>query len=113
MKKITFLLSIVVLTASLALAIPVQTTNTAPPQQEGQKAGKTVSGQVSAVDSASNSIVLKDKAGKEVNLSVDTGTKITKGGKDITLADIKPGEMAIAEVMESDAGWKALSISIA
>lgn len=112
MKKITFVLSIIALTASLALAIPTQTTSPAS-QQEGQKTGTTVSGQVASVDSASNQIVLKDKAGKEVSLAVDTSTKITKGGKDIALADIKTGEMATAEVMESGGIWKALSISIA
>jgi hypothetical protein len=112
MKKITYVLSIIALTASLALAIPIQIASPAS-QQEGQKAGKMVSGQVAAVDATSNQIVLKDKAGKEVSLAVDTSTKITKGGKDIPLTDVKTGEMATAEVMESDGVWKALSISIA
>lgn len=108
MKKFTGALSIIVFAASLAIAIPVHTA-----EQEGQTAAKVLSGQVAAVDSAASKIVIKDKEGKEVSLIVDTNTRITKGGKDVALADVKPGEMATAECQESDAGLKALKITIA
>jgi len=108
MKRFAFALSVIVFAASLATAIPVHSTT-----QEGQMTAKVLSGQVASVDAAANQIVIKDKAGAEVSLMVDSSTKITKAGKNIALADVKPGQTATAEVQESDAGMKALSITIA
>jgi hypothetical protein len=53
---------------------------------------KTLKGQVVSVDAAKNMIAIKDETGADKTIQVAASTKITRGGKDITLADIKAGD---------------------
>jgi hypothetical protein len=77
-----------------------------------QKAMKTVTGEVSSVDSAKNEVVIKDDAGAEVRLMFDKTTKVTKEGKPITIAEVKPAEKVICDAEETANGWLAKSIKV-
>jgi hypothetical protein len=72
---------------------------------------KTVSGEVVSVDSAKKEVVIKDGAGNEAPIVVNESTKLTKGGKPATLADLKAGEKVTVELDE--AGDKLVAKSIA
>jgi hypothetical protein len=74
-------------------------------------AAKKYSGDVLNVDTASNQLTVKSETG-EVTMSVDTNTKITKGGKEITLAEIKVGDSVACDVEESPDGRKAKSVEV-
>jgi Cu/Ag efflux protein CusF len=71
---------------------------------------KTVSGEVVSVDSAKKEVVIKDGAGNEAPIVVSESTKLTKGGKPATLADLKAGEKVTVELDE--AGGKLVAKSI-
>lgn len=59
----------------------------------------TIDGKVSAVSETSITVVDKDKA--EKTIAIDANTKITKGGKDATAADLKADD-AIQVVAKAD-----------
>jgi len=108
MKKFIFAFSLVVFLTSLGLAGATE-------QKSGssaQKAAKTVSGEVVSVDPAKNELVVKDETGGEVRLLVGRSTKVTKEGKAISLADLKPSEKVICEAEESAGSWTAKSIRV-
>ena len=52
---------------------------------------KSVSGSFVKADSTANTVTLK-VGGKEMTYNVSSDTKVTKGGKDITWADLKEGD---------------------
>lgn len=52
---------------------------------------KSVSGTFEKADSTANTVTLK-VGGKEMTYNVSSDTKVTKGGKDITWADLKEGD---------------------
>ncbi|HEV2668681.1 MAG TPA: hypothetical protein VG324_27435 [Blastocatellia bacterium] len=108
MKKFMFAFSLVLFLTSLGLtsAAGYQSASSA------QKAAKTVSGEVLSVDPAKNEMVVKDEAGSEVRLLVGKATKVTKEGKAISLADVKPSEKVICEAEESAGSWTAKSIRV-
>jgi Cu/Ag efflux protein CusF len=53
---------------------------------------QTLHGTVSSVDSDGGELKIKDAEGEEKTLPVSSSTKISKGGKEIKLADIKTGD---------------------
>jgi hypothetical protein len=108
MKKFIFAFSLVLFLTSLGLAgaTGYQSASSA------QKAAKTVSGEVVSVDTAKSELVLKDETGAEVRLLVAKGAKVTKEGKAISLADVKPSEKVICEAEESAGSWTAKSIRV-
>ena len=53
---------------------------------------KTLQGKVSSVDASGGKLTIKDDDGAEKTLRVSSSTKISKGGKDITLAELKAGD---------------------
>lgn len=53
---------------------------------------KSQGGKVVSVDASKNVIAIKDETGADKTLQVAATTKITRGGKDISLADIKAGD---------------------
>jgi hypothetical protein len=53
---------------------------------------QTLQGTVSAVDSGGGQLKIKDAQGAEKALKISSSTKISKGGKEIKLADIKVGD---------------------
>jgi hypothetical protein len=113
MKKFMFAFSMVLFLTSLGLA-NAQSGSSADQSaaQSAQKAAKTVSGEVVSVDPAKNELVVKDETGGEVRLQVGKATKVTKQGKAISLADLKPSEKVICEAEESAGAWAARSIRV-
>lgn len=106
MKKRIFAFSLVLFMAAFGLA-------SAQSGSSSQKALKTVSGEVMSVDSSRNEVVVKDDASKEVRLTVDKSTKITKEGKTVSLMEMKPSEKVTCECEESSSGYLAKSILVA
>jgi hypothetical protein len=82
------------------------------PQKKEQKA-KTInlSGTVSAVTDSAVTIVDSQKA--EHTLTVTSETKVTKGGKDATLADVKANDVVAIEAMKGEGNtWMAMKIAV-
>ncbi len=107
MKKFVFAFSLVLFLASLGLASAESQSNVA-----AQKAAKTVSGEVMSVDTAKNELVVKDETGGEVRLMVHRGAKVTRDGKAISLAEVKPSEKVTCEAEEHAGAWTARSIQV-
>src|SRR5215813_9993677 len=112
MKKFIFAFSLVLFLASFGLASVVMRQSDQTAASSAQKAAKTVSGEVVSVDPAKNELVVKDETGGEVRLVVGRSTKVTKEGKAISLADLKPSEKVICEAEESAGSWTAKSIRV-
>jgi hypothetical protein len=111
MKKFMFAFSLVLFLTSVGLAgaTAYQSDSSA---QAKQKAAKTVTGEVVSVDTAKSEMVIKDETGGEVRLLVGKGAKVTKQGKPITLADVKPSEKVVCEAEEAAGSWTAKSIRV-
>jgi hypothetical protein len=74
---------------------------------------KTATGKVKSA--AADSIVVEGKEqGKDAEWSfgVDAGTRIKKGGKDATAADIKPGDAVQVRYMEHDGKSIAQTVTV-
>ena len=108
MKKFIFAFSLVLFLTSLGLASATDYQSDA----SAQKAAKTVSGEVMSVDPAKNELVVKDETGGEVRLTVGKATRVTKEGKAISLADVKPSEKVVCEAEQVAGGWTAKSIRV-
>jgi hypothetical protein len=82
------------------------------PQKKEQKT-KTMmlKGTVSAVTDSAVTIVDSQKG--EHTLTVTSETKVTKGGKDATLADVKANDVVAIEAMKGEGDtWMAMKISV-
>ena len=112
MKKFIFAFSLVLFLTSLGLAGAANAQSGSSEGSSAQKAAKTVSGEVMSVNPAKNELVVKDETGGEVRLVVGRSTKVTKEGKAISLADLKPSEKVICEAEESAGSWTARSIRV-
>jgi hypothetical protein len=87
----------------------------AAPAKDPQKAEKaqtsTINGTVSAVTDSAVTIV--DSAKAEHTVAVNSETKVTKSGKDATLADVKANDAVVVEARKGEDGsWTALKISV-
>jgi Domain of unknown function (DUF5666) len=82
------------------------------PQKKEQKPKTTtINGTVSAV--AESTLTIVDSKNAEHTLSVTSETKVTKGGKDATLADVKANDVVTIEAKKGDGDtWTALKISV-
>ena len=79
-------------------------------EQKEQKT-TTLNGTVSAVTDSTVTVVDSQKA--EHVLAVTSDTKVTKGGKDATIADVKANDTVAVEVRKGDDDtWTALRISV-
>lgn len=108
MKKYAFAISLILINAWIGLAAARHEANPA-----AQNDTKMVSGAVLTISAGANEIVIKDDTGTEVHVAVSKSTKITRGGKTISLADVKAGEMITSECqMSSDGGCLAKSITV-
>jgi predicted RNA-binding protein with EMAP domain len=112
MKKFMFAFSLVLFLTSLGLASATNRQSGSSEVQSAPKAAKTVSGEVMSVDPSKNELVVKDETGGEVRILVGKATKVTKQGKAISLADVKPSEKVICEAEESAGSWTAKSIRV-
>lgn len=88
------------------------------PAQETKKKEKeqttdttTINGTVSAITDSAVTIVDSQKA--EHTVSVTGETKVTKAGKDATLADVKANDVVAIEAKKGEGNtWMALKISV-
>ena len=85
------------------------------PAKETKKQQKsdttTINGTVSAVTDSTVTIVDSEKA--EHTLAVTSETKVTKAGKDATLADVKANDVVAIEAKKGEGNtWTALKISV-
>ncbi len=80
--------------------------------KEKQKADTTtINGTVSAVTDSAVTIVDDQKA--EHTVAVTGETKVTKAGKDATLADVKANDVVAVEVKKGDGDtWTAVKIAV-
>lgn len=100
------------LLSSASMAKQEQTMPAKDPQKKEQKAKTTtINGTVSAVTDSAVTIV--DTAKAEHTLTVTTETKVTKGGKDATLADVKANDVVAIEATKGEGNtWTALRIAV-
>ena len=89
--------------------------NPAPPAQETKKEQKTdtttINGTVSAVTDSAVTIVDSQKA--EHTVAITPETKVTKAGKDATLADVKANDVVAIEAKKGEGNtWKAVKIAV-
>src|SRR5689334_7292964 len=71
----------------------------------------TINGTVSAVTDSAVTVVDSEKA--EHTLTVTAETKVTKAGKDATLADVKANDVVAVEARKGDDNtWTAVRISV-
>ena len=82
-----------------------------PQKKEHKMKTTTLNGTVSAVTDSAVTIVDGQKA--EHTLTVNSDTKVTKGGKDATLADVKANDVVAIEAMKGEGDtWTAMKISV-
>lgn len=82
-----------------------------PAKEKKEQKTTTINGTVSAVTDTALTIVDSEKA--EHTLAVTVETKVTKGGKDATLADVKANDVVTIEAQKGeDDTWTALKISV-
>lgn len=100
------------LLSSASMAKQDPTTPAKDPQKKEHKSKTTtINGTVSAVTDAAVTIV--DTAKAEHTLTVTSETKVTKGGKDATLADVKANDVVAIEATKGEGNtWTALKISV-
>ena len=95
-------------------AIPIMAMQDPPmkPDKEVQKKDTaTISGTVTAVTDSSLTILDAKKA--EHTVGITSETKVTKGGKDASLADVKANDVVMIEAKKSaDEAWVALKIAV-
>ncbi len=81
------------------------------PAKEKEKKTTTISGTVSAV--TDSTVTILDSQKKEHTISVTSDTKVTKAGKDATIADLKVNDAVTIEAKKGHGDtWTALKISV-
>jgi Domain of unknown function (DUF5666) len=101
------LLSASVLMAKQDQAMPAKD----PQKKEDKTETTTINGTVSAVTDSALTII--DSAKAEHTLAVTSETKVTKGGKDATLNDLKANDVVTIEAKKGEGDtWTALKISV-
>jgi len=99
------------LSASVIMAKQDQAMRANDPQKEQKTKTVTIKGTVSAVTESALTIVDSQKT--EHTISVTSETKVTKGGKDATLADVKANDIVTIEAKKGEGDtWTALKISV-
>ena len=115
MKKMILLVTLLTLVAFVSGAMAQQKPAPAPapapaaPAKEEKPKIEKFSGVVEKVDEMAKAVVVKDKK-VEKTFAVDDKTKITKGGKDMPLAELKKG-MNVSVEYKKD-GEKLVAVAI-
>ncbi|MDO9350207.1 MAG: DUF5666 domain-containing protein [Deltaproteobacteria bacterium] len=115
MKKMILLVTLLTLVAFVSGAMAQQKPAPAPapapaaPAKEEKPKIEKFTGVVEKVDEMAKAVVVKDKKG-EKTFAVDDKTKITKGGKDIPLAELKKGTNVSVEYKKD--GEKLVAVAI-
>ena len=80
-------------------------------KQKKEKDTQTINGTVSAVTDSAVTVVDSQKT--EMTVAVTSDTKVTKAGKDATLADVKANDVVAIEVKKGDGDtWTAVKIAV-
>lgn len=117
MTQLTRALGAAMLCLGLLLSGSVLAAQEQMPAKDAQKKAEkaqtsTINGTVSAVTDSALTIV--DSAKAEHTVAVNSETKVTKSGKDATLADVKANDTVTVEAKKAEDGtWQALKISVA
>lgn len=83
-----------------------------PQKKEEKTKTTTINGTVAAVTDSALTII--DSAKAEHTLAVTSETKVIKGGKDVTLNDLKANDVVTIEAKKGEGDtWTALKISVA
>lgn len=99
------------LLVSTSIAMTKQDPVPAQPKKEQKSKTTTLNGTVSAVTDSALTIVDSEKA--EHTLTVTSETKVTKGGKDAVLADVKANDVVTVEAQKGEGNtWTALKIAV-
>jgi hypothetical protein len=99
------------LLVSASAVIAMQDPAPEKPQKEKKMKTTMINGTVSAVTDSTVTIVDSQKA--EHVLSVTSETKVTKGGKDAVLADVKANDVVTIEAQKGEGNtWTALKIAV-
>ena len=115
MKKMILLVTLLTLVAFASGVMAQQKPAPAPapapaaPAKEEKPKIEKFTGVVEKVDEMAKAVVVKDKKG-EKTFAVDDKTKITKGGKDMPLAELKKG-MNVSVEYKKD-GEKLVAVAI-
>lgn len=111
MKKMILLLTILTLVAFVSGVMAQQKPAPAPAPAAPAKEVKIekFTGAVEKVDEMAKAVVVKDKKG-EKTFSIDDKTKITKGEKDMPLAELKKGTNVSIEYKKD--GEKLVAVTI-
>ena len=115
MSKLTRALGAAMLCLGLVLSASIvmakQDPAPAQPNKEEKSKTTTLNGTVSAVTDSALTII--DSAKAEHTLAVTSETKVTKGGKDAVLADVKANDVVTVEAQKGEGDtWTALRISV-
>ena len=97
--------------ASITMAKQEQAPAKETKKKEHKADTATLNGTVSAVTDSAVTIVDGEKA--EHTVAVNSDTKVTKAGKDATLADVKANDVVAVEVKKGDGEtWTAVRIAV-
>ena len=115
MSKVTRALGAAVLSlgmlASASIVLANQDPAPAQPKKEHKMKTTTLNGTVSAVTDSALTIIDSQKA--EHTLAVTSETKVTKGGKDAVLTDVKANDVVTVEAQQGEGNtWTALKITV-
>jgi hypothetical protein len=120
MKRIIFLISVLILAASFFGATAQQSAMEPPKPalpvlaQENPQAEKFF-GTIEKIDEIGKMIALKGKVNKEektLTFTINDKTKITRGKTEQKLADLKPGVMALVEYRKEGCSMTATAIKV-
>lgn len=82
-----------------------------PTKEKKQKQTTMINGTVSAVTDSALTVIDSQKA--EHTLAVTAETKVTKGGKEAVLADVKANDVVTIEAQKGEGNtWTALRIAV-
>ena len=99
------------LLSSASIAKQEQTTPSKETKKEQKTDTTTINGTVAAVTDSAVTIVDSQKA--EHTVAITAETKVTKAGKDATLADVKANDVVAVEARKGDDNtWTAVRISV-
>ena len=72
-----------------------------PDAMEGQHRTETLTVAISRVDPIESTITIKGETWRETTYKIDSYTRISIGGRDAALADLKAGSIAMVQVSAS------------
>jgi hypothetical protein len=112
MRKYLLVICAILCFAVVGVAVGQEKPKDPQKTENSQPAPKVRTGEITSIDAAKNDVVIKDETGAELHLMVATSTKITKGGKAISLADLKVGDKLSVECDDAAGSCKAKTIAV-